>query len=114
MQQDPCPVCNGGGKVDSKEGKPWAVVTARSNPEVRAGTVTSRDCTACKGTGLKNPPESADPAAAVAAPDMHAIPAKSLATGTQPAAAMGTLPAPQEGGKAAKRPGAGQGKGGDN
>lgn len=46
-----CEHCKGSGKVDAKEGKPWTEVTAKPNPEVRAGRLLAANCPKCQGFG---------------------------------------------------------------
>lgn len=48
-----CPTCKGCGKVDNKEGKAWAELTATPNPLVRSGELSPIDCRDCNGLGVK-------------------------------------------------------------
>ena len=76
---DKCGTCNGCGKIDSEEGKPWADITALPNARVQAGEIVPIICKDCFGTGNKPGKKSEQLAdgdkTPVAAPDMRAIPA---------------------------------------
>lgn len=99
-----CPTCNGGGKVDNRDGKPWADITARRNPEVASGELLPISCPACRGSGSEPQKENTQDRAPVAAPDMRQI------LPPQPPAAPTTAPAPEKGLGGAPSSGAGPSK----
>lgn len=72
-EQQNCPKCEGGGCVDSKDGKPWHVVTATVNQDQRSGAIRPLSCDQCRGTG-KVPKPQAPPVEPAAAPAQTAAP----------------------------------------